>query len=95
MAKQEKMLAAGLAAVVDHLDQSAWLLNTLEGLGERHARYGVTDEMYDWVGEALLSALAEAAGPAWTEPLKAAWSEAYAFIAATMKAGAQRAARAA
>jgi hemoglobin-like flavoprotein len=95
MATQEKMLALGLTSVLDHLDQSAWLVHTLEALGARHVRYGVTDEMYDWVGEALLAALAEAAGPAWTEPLEAAWSEAFSFIAGTMKAGAARAARAA
>ena len=88
---QGKMLAGALQAVIDHLEDAAWLVPTLEGLGARHAGYGITDEMYEWVGECLLAALAEVAGEDWSASHILAWSEAYGFIADTMKAGARRA----
>lgn len=48
--------------------------------------YGVTGEMYDWVGDALITTLAEAAGNAWTAELYLAWSEAYGAIVSLMRA---------
>jgi hypothetical protein len=33
-------------------------------MGARDARYSVTTEMHDWVGECLLATIAEAAEPA-------------------------------
>src|ERR1051326_3919691 len=59
-AAQEKMLTNALTAVIDHLDDASWLTNTLKALGAKHNGYGVTEEMYDWVGDSLLAALAEA-----------------------------------
>jgi hemoglobin-like flavoprotein len=92
---QGKMLAGALGAVMDHLEDAAWLVPTLEALGARHVQYGVTDEMYGWVGESLLGALADVAGADWNVDLIVAWSEAFTFIANTMKAGAARAGAAA
>jgi hemoglobin-like flavoprotein len=92
---QEQMLTAALVAVLDHLEDAAWLSRTLGALGARHVHYGVTDEMYDWVGECLLAAMAEAAGDAWSDVLTAEWTAAYGAIAGTMKAGAARDAQAA
>jgi hemoglobin-like flavoprotein len=63
-----------------------WLKDTLGALGTKHVDYGVTREMYDWVGTSLLATLAEVAGPAWTPELQAAWSEAYGAIASLMQA---------
>jgi hemoglobin-like flavoprotein len=40
-------------------------------------RYGVTAEMYPWVGEALIATLREACGPEWSEQAEEAWVEAY------------------
>jgi hemoglobin-like flavoprotein len=85
---QEKMLAQALAAVLDHLEDAPWLGATLGRLGAAHATYGVTDAMYDQVGDALLATLAEVAAEAWTDEVAAQWTEAYAFIAAMMQAGA-------
>jgi hemoglobin-like flavoprotein len=64
--RQQRMLTDALVAVVDHLDNSPWLESTLIALGKKHVGYGVRDEMYNWVGECLLAALAEAAGPHWS-----------------------------
>jgi hemoglobin-like flavoprotein len=91
---QEKMLTQALVAVIDHLEDAAWFQETLMALGAKHVGYGVTDEMYDWVGECLLTALAHAAGPDWTAEVEAEWRGAYGAIAAAMLAGA-RSARAA
>jgi hemoglobin-like flavoprotein len=87
-ANQEKMLTEALVAVMDHLEDAPWLTSTLNQLGAKHKGYGVTDEMYGWVGASLLATLAEVAGPDWSPRLEAAWTEAYGTIAGLMKAGA-------
>lgn len=88
--KQEEMLGAALVAVLDHLEDASWLESTLEGMGAKHVEYGVTQEMYGWVGDSLLATLAEVAGDDWTPAHAAAWTEAYGAIAALMQAGAAR-----
>jgi hemoglobin-like flavoprotein len=87
LATQEKMLGDALAAVLDHLEDAPWLTSTLKGLGAKHAGYGVTNEMYGWVGASLLATLAEVAGNDWTPALEAAWTEAYGAISGLMQAG--------
>jgi hemoglobin-like flavoprotein len=86
-AKQEKMLTDALVAVMDHLEDAPWLVSTLQGLGAKHKGYGVTDEMYDWVGGSLLATLGEVAGSDWSPELAGAWAEAYGAIAGLMKQG--------
>jgi hemoglobin-like flavoprotein len=81
---QEQMLAGALVAVMDHLEDAPWLKETLHGLGEKHRGYGVTPEMYDWVGASLLATLAEAAGPDWTPKHQEQWAEAYGVIVSMM-----------
>jgi len=85
--RQEKMLTGALVAVLDHLEDAAWLESTLGALGRKHVDYGVTDEMYGWVGESLLVTLAEAAGEAWTPALESEWTAAYGAISGAMLAG--------
>lgn len=81
---QAQMLASALSAVMDHLDDASWLTAQLSALGTRHLDYGVTAEMYGWVGDALLTTLAEVAGPDWTPELKQAWTDAYGAIVSLM-----------
>jgi hemoglobin-like flavoprotein len=90
-ARQEGMLTEALVAVLDHLEDAPWLTGTLQALGAKHLDYGVTDEMYGWVGDALLRTLAEVAGDAWTPALAEAWGDAYGAIARLMQAGAKQA----
>ena len=85
-ARQAEMLTGALVAVLDHLEDAPWLQNTLGALGAKHVDYGVTPQMYDWVGASLLATLAEVAGGAWTPELEAAWAEAYGAIASLMLA---------
>jgi hemoglobin-like flavoprotein len=86
---QQKMLQDALVAVVDHLEDAPWLHQTLTALGRKHVDYGVTDEMYSWVGDALLATLAEIAGREWTPELKAAWTDAYGAVASMAIEGAK------
>jgi len=86
--RQEKMLAEALIAVLDHLEDAPWLHDTLFGLGAKHVGYGVTEEMYGWVGTSLLQTLAEISGTAWTPSVEDAWVEAYGIISRTMLEGA-------
>ena len=85
---QAQMLRDALLLVLDHLDDASWLAGTLRTLGKKHQEYGVTAEMYDWVGECLLAALAKAAGDAWTSDAADAWHEAYQALAGLMLNGA-------
>lgn len=86
---QQKMLQDALVAVVEHLEDAPWLHQTLTALGRKHVGYGVTDEMYGWVGDALLTTLGEIAGKDWTPELKAAWTEAYQAIVSMALEGAK------
>ncbi|HET9442236.1 MAG TPA: globin domain-containing protein [Acidimicrobiales bacterium] len=84
---QAQMLQDALMAVVDHLEDAPWLASTLAGLGRTHLDYGVTPEMFAWVGECLLATLADVAGRDWTPALEAAWAEAYGAVAGLMQEG--------
>lgn len=89
---QAQMLTQALVSVLDKIEDAEWLTETLGAMGAKHVGYGVTDAMYDWVGDALLVTLAEVAGDAWTPEVAADWAEAYGAIASLMKQGAARAA---
>ncbi|HEX4340472.1 MAG TPA: globin domain-containing protein [Polyangiaceae bacterium] len=88
--RQAEMLQGALVAVLEHLEDASWLVSTLGGLGQKHVAYGVTTEMYGWVGESLIATLAEAAGDAWTPELEGAWAEAYGAITGLMLDGAAK-----
>lgn len=85
---QQRMLTEALVAVVDHLEDPGWLEEHLVPLGSRHAGYGVTPGMYDWVGASLLAAMADVAGEDWTKQHEVAWSDAYGAITSLMLSGA-------
>ena len=84
---QQEMLQQALVAVIDHLEDAAWLASTLGKLGAGHVHYGVTREMFDWVGDALLTTLAEIANEAWNAEVEHAWQDAYAAVRDLMLAG--------
>ena len=84
-AEQERMLRDMLVAIVDHLEDAAWLKNQLAALGQKHVAYGVRPEMYGWVGASLLETLAAVAGDAWTPELASAWTDAYGAVASLMQ----------
>ncbi|WP_437969325.1 globin domain-containing protein [Sorangium sp. So ce260] len=84
---QGTMFERALMAVLDHLEDDAWLSERLAWLGAQHVAYGVTPEMYGWFGEALVAALREVSAADWTEAHRDAWTRAYDVIVARMRAG--------
>jgi len=87
-ARQQQMLQEALVAVLDHIEDARWLETTLGSLGAKHIDYGVTEEMYAWVGECLIATLAELVGDDWTPAHTEAWQQAYDAIAQLMLRGA-------
>lgn len=88
MDEQRKKLIRSIALVLRNLEAPERLEPYLQGLGRMHVAYGAEPEHYPAVGECLLVALAETAGPAWTDELNAAWGEAYGAISGLMLQGA-------
>lgn len=82
--EQGRMLQDAIVAVVEHIEDASWLSENLTALGRRHVGYGVTREMYAWVGESWLATFAEIAGQDWTPALERAWSDAYEVIVELM-----------
>lgn len=60
----------------------------LEDLGARHCQYGVIEDHYPIVGEALLKTLEAALGDAWTPTVKEGWTWVYGFVSNSMQRGA-------
>lgn len=77
---QRKMFAQKLTMIVDHIEDAAWVERELRNLHQSHAGYGVTDEMYPWVGEALIDTIREALGEEFTPEVERNWREAYAML---------------
>lgn len=86
---QQKMLQESLLAVLEHVDDPQWLSETLGAMGAQHVDYEVTEEMYPWVGECLIAALAEILGDDWTPEHQQAWSDALGAVSSLMIAGAR------
>jgi hemoglobin-like flavoprotein len=86
---QQRMLLEAIVAVVDHLEDTAWLDTTLRALGAKHVDYGVTDEMYPLVASALIDTLRAASGDHWDAPTAEAWTASLTFVAERMMAGAR------
>lgn len=64
------------------------LLERARALGARHRHYGVHAADYPLAGEALVAAVGDVAGGAWSAEVAAAWRRMYALIAETMLEGA-------
>lgn len=83
--EQGVMLMGALRTVVARLDDLDALVPMVRALGVRHAAYGVRDEHYDVVGEALLWTLAKGLRGAFTDEVAAAWAAAYGLLAGAMQ----------
>lgn len=85
MAEQGRKLMQTLAIVVRGLDRMDELLPAVEALGRRHGAYGVHDEHYETVKQALLWTLERGMGDGFTPAVRRAWAEAYDLLAEAMK----------
>lgn len=86
---QSAMFLSTLMSIVDHLEDAPWLAQHLAALGAQHADYGITDNMYAWVGSCLIDTLAEGVGPGWNARIQHAWETAFTAISEHMLAGAR------
>jgi hemoglobin-like flavoprotein len=87
MADQRRKLTDMLAFAVNQLDRRDVLLPALRELGARHVTYGVQIAHYTTVGAALIWALRQGLGAAFTSEVEAAWTTLYALISETMRSG--------
>ena len=92
MKEQGKKLMDMIAVVIVNLPRLTGILTSVRALGARHAAYGVRDEHYETVGEALLWTLGEALGEDFTDEMREAWATAYTILATAMKDAAAEAA---
>ena len=83
MAEQRQKLIQILVIVVNNLDDLSPLIPAIQNLGKRHVTYGVTTAHWNSVGSALLFALEEDFGEAFTNEVREAWGIAYRIIAKT------------
>ena len=91
MAAQRATLMGTLTLVVKGLDELERLVPAVEGLGRRHAGYGVIAEHYGSVGAALLWTLEQGLGAEFTPEVRDAWATAYGILAGVMQDAAARA----
>jgi nitric oxide dioxygenase len=82
---QADKLMETLGVAISALKTPTALSPILAQLAKRHAGYGVRDEHYDRVGEALLWTLEKGLGEGFTPEVKTAWTELYRQVASTMK----------
>ncbi len=85
MKEQGRKLMAILNTAVNALDKLDTIVPAVQDMGKRHVDYGVKDEHYDTVGEALIWTLDAGLKDDFTEETKAAWVKVYTLVATTMK----------
>lgn len=84
MNNQRKKLMQTLALAVSGLDNLSGLIPVLQRLAVRHVGYGVQNEHYAIVGDALLWTLEQGLGDAFTDDVRAAWAEVHRLISTVM-----------
>lgn len=84
MKEQGRKLMSTLAFVVNGLKDVSSIVPAVEDLARRHVGYGVSEEHYAPVGDALMWTLERGLGNAFTPEVKAAWVEAYTLLSDAM-----------
>jgi hemoglobin-like flavoprotein len=84
MDEQYQKLLAMVNLVVGRLNQLEKLAEDISELARRHVRYGVKEEHYTAVGNALLWTLEQGMGREWVPEVRDAWAACYAILAGTM-----------
>lgn len=78
---QQQSLASAVFAYAANIGSPERLAPVIERIVQKHVSVGIRAEHYPIVGRHLLGAIAETLGDAATEPLLAAWGEAYGSLA--------------
>jgi len=84
MKEQGRKLMAMINTAVNALGKLDTIVPAVQDLGRRHVDYGVKDEHYATVAEALIWTLGQGLGDEFTDDVKAAWVETYTILATTM-----------
>jgi len=82
--EQSRKLLAMINYIVSRLDKSDMILSEITKLAKRHSTYGVKDEHYKIVGEALLWTLEKGLADKWNDETKEAWITCYTILSNTM-----------
>lgn len=77
MSGQKDKLMSMLATAVNNLHQVEVIIPAVQDLGRKHVDYGVVDDHYQPVGEALIYTLEKGLGDDFTPPVKEAWLATY------------------
>lgn len=91
MTEQGRKLMAMLNTAVNSLNDLEAIVPAVQESGRKHVDYGVKDEDYDKVAEALLWTLGQGLGEAFTDEVKEAWTAVYVLLSTTMKEAAKSA----
>lgn len=90
LTEQGAKLMKTLGIAVNSLTNLEGLVPVIENLAVKHVEYGVKDEHYQPVGEALIWTLEQGLGDAFTEETKEAWVAVYTLVADTMIAATKK-----
>lgn len=85
MQEQGRKLMTMINTAVNSLDNIEAVVPALQESDRRHVDYGVKDEDYDTVAEALIWTLGQGLGDDFTDDVKEAWVVVYTVLATTMK----------
>lgn len=84
MPEQSKKLLSMIGYVIVKLDRLEDVIDEVGKLARRHVQYGVQNEHYNIVGEALLWTLEKGLGESWTEEVRESWVRCYTTLATAM-----------
>lgn len=84
MKSQGRKLMTMINTAVNGLTNLEAIIPAVQDLGRRHVDYGVKEKDYNTVGASLLWTLEQGLGDAFTDELKAAWTETYTTLAGVM-----------
>lgn len=85
MKEQGRKLMNMIGLAVKGIDRIDELAPTIQMLGIRHSNYGVKDQHYETVADALLWTLEKGLGEDFTNETETAWTEVYMLLTQTMK----------
>lgn len=85
--RQSEKLYESLVLLVENIRNPEVLQSVLGPLGQNHKAYGAIEQHYPFVGAALLKALEEYIGEAWTKEVAQAWTDTYGAVMDMMLAG--------
>jgi hemoglobin-like flavoprotein len=82
--EQKKKLMGALKVLVNTLDKPDKLIPILEDMGRKHKTYGVVEDHFVPVADALVWTLEEGLGTDFTEEVRHAWTALYSAVASIM-----------